>query len=110
FALGMGSEEVSFDLTFDAEENLASWHFSSFFMITSPGWDDFRVSSLGDFGDSYYRLDGSGNTAYWNALDVLGGLGISEGSAEFQFHQCGGWAGPGFSCPEWDDEPSHAWA
>ncbi len=106
FALGTGSEDVAYSLSFDADENLTSWWFGSSFMVTPSDWEHF---SIGSRGDAYYRLDRDGNAADRIARDFLGGLGMHEGTPEYSFNYCGGWAGPEFGCGDLG-EASEAWA
>lgn len=106
FALGTGSEQVSYTLGFDADENLVSWHFKTFFELTPTDWRQFTVSRMGEF---YHDLDGIDSTAYRTAETVLAGLGLEEGSSEYRDQYCGAWAGPGFDCAEWGG-PSAAWS
>ena len=106
FAQGTGSEEVAFTLTFDAEENLASWRFDSFFMLTPSDWQHF---SLGRTGEFYHHYEDDGLAAQRRATAFLAGLGLSEGSPEYDAQYCGAWAGAGFDCAEWGG-PSEAWS
>ncbi len=106
FALGTGSEEVSYALGFDAEENLVSWSFRTFFELTPSHWQQFSVSRMGEF---YYDYDAIDSTAHRTAESFLAGLGLEEGSPDYREQYCGGWAGPGFDCAEWGG-PSAAWS
>lgn len=106
FALGTGSEEVAYTLTFDADENLASWRFDSFFELTPTDWHQFSLSRMGEF---YHYFDAIDSTAYRTAETFLASLGLAEGSPEYRDQYCGAWAGPGFDCAEWGG-PSEAWS
>jgi len=105
FALGTGTEEVSYSLTFDANENLSSWNFRSFFMITPSDWNDFAVNMQGDRYVSHY---GDTDFATWRANAYLTDLGLQPGTAKYDAQYCGGWAGAGQDCNEYG-EAAPAW-
>lgn len=105
FALGTGSEEVSYSLTFDADENLSSWNFRSFFMITPSDWRDFSVNMQGDRYSHHY---GDTDFASYRANAFLTDLGLQPGAAKYDAQYCGGWADAGQDCNEYG-EAAPAW-
>ncbi len=106
FALGTGSEGVSYSLTFDAQENISAWRFSSDWNIGGSTMDLFSISNS---GDNYRAVQTDGLPfATQRARDELAARGYREGTAIYNALYCGSWAGSAGGCGE-DGLASDSW-
>ncbi len=96
FALGMGSEEASFRLRFDAASEITDWGFDS---AVNHTFTEMTLFDIGRLGEKYYNTYEDYNAANWMSA-YLKGLGYAEGTADYQSLYCGSWAGPDQHCDD----------